>query len=165
MTLTEWGALTGVVTGVTGTALGVISAINMLSRNCVKLRVIPKAAWKLANGLVISTHRRPRAELGPPNRLAIEIINLSAFPVTISEVGLGCPEPVSGDRPVLFLPELSPGFAWPPVLESRRSVTVYSRLPQPNVRPFERRVYVETECGKVKYGRSEALDLLAQHCA
>lgn len=87
MTLTEWGVLTGVITGVTGTALGIISAVNMLSRNCVKLRVIPKVAWKSANGFVISTDRHPRAKLGAPNRLAVKIINLSTFPVTISEVG------------------------------------------------------------------------------
>ncbi len=165
MTQTYWIAIIGAVTGVAGLVLGIISAVDLLQKNRVRLRVVPKLAWTNQNGLAFQTALHPKTGDSvtrgrDPDRLAIEIVNLSAFPVTISEVGFGRPD--SHHRPVLVVPEVSLGCTWPAVLESRRAVTVYQKLTglSHKITTLPRRVYVETECGSVKYGRSAAIDWL-----
>jgi hypothetical protein len=85
------------------------------------------------------------------------VVNLSAFPVVVSELGFT----LSGGKPrMMTLPEsLSNGASFPVRLESRSSVTAYLAPQLQWERAFEdvRRAYVETECGKRKYGTSGAL--------
>ena len=160
MTLTEWVAITGAVTGIAGMVLGIVSTIDMLQKKRVSLRVVPKVAFTNPAGIALTTHLEPSTGIRmtggrTPDRLAVEIVNLSAFPVTISEVGFGRPD---RHRLAFIVPEVSPGYTWPPVVEPRRAVIVYQRVVAINVTSLPGNLYVETECGAVKKARSAALD-------
>jgi hypothetical protein len=65
-----------------GAVLGIINTVTSLNQRRVKLRVIPKIGVRDESGVFL--HRR---ELLPNGAPAIEVINLSAFPVTIAEAG------------------------------------------------------------------------------
>jgi hypothetical protein len=162
MRLTDWIAITGLVTGVTGMVLGIVSTVDMLQKKRVSLRVIPKMGHKQGNGMIVTTSNDLDTTGGlmfgkPPNYLAVEIVNLSAFPVTISDVGFGKP---NKERLAFIVPEVSLGYTWPAVIESRRAVTVYQSLDKFVVsrQHLARNIYVETECGAVRKGRSAALN-------
>ena len=128
MTPTDCVAIIGAVTGIAGTVLGVIAVYDLLNKNRVKLRVIPKLAWVDHRGMAWTADRPAPAGHNPtgddpPNRLAIEVVNLSAFAVTISQVGLGRVD--AAKRGVFVVPELSLGKTWPVRLESREAVTAF----------------------------------------
>lgn len=139
-----------------GAVLGVINTVTSLNQRRVKLKVIPKTAVRSANGVFSHSN-----ELLPNSVLAIEIINLSAFPVTISETGFTlkgtntrcvCPP-----GPISVIDQKP----WPRRLDSRESVTVYFRPHE-----FPRNVdlaYAETDCEERRYGDSPALKKLRAH--
>jgi hypothetical protein len=169
MEITSVTAIVGLMTGVAGMVLGILSTIDRVQKNRVRLKVVPKVASTHSNNIVVETRLDPSlgtwfARGREPDRLAIEIVNLSAFPVTISQVGFGSPD--VGD-PTLFVPEVSPGYTWPPVVESRRAVTIYHRLNPQFFRlaPLPNNVFVQTECGAVRKARSAALDWLVRHAS
>ena len=82
-----------------GAVLGVMNMWNTIDQRRVRLRITPKH--------VLSVNGRS---------FAIEVINLSAFPVTIDEVGFE----IDGrgvakrSRAVVLHPELPDGKPWPP---------------------------------------------------
>jgi len=167
MDLIAWAALIGCVTGMVGMVLGIITAVDMLWKNRVRLRVVPELTWSNSKGLGFTSARRPGtgSELTRgrfPDRLAIEVVNLSAFAVTISDAGLG--DPNGPERLTFIVPETSPGFGWPASVEPHRALTIYQRLDgaSATIKQLPRIVYVSTECGVVKFGRSPALDWLAE---
>jgi hypothetical protein len=130
-----------------GAVLGIINTRQAMDQQRVKLRVVPK--WVLF----------PMEE--PPNDEAgcVEVVNLSAFPVTLQEVGFTLQgEGRKGKRAVIaeiFTPDHNP-FARR--LESRQSVTGYfdmKTLPS-NIA----KAYVRTDCGEIAYGVSGALETL-----
>jgi len=163
MNVTDWIAIIGAVTGVVGTVLGVITIADLLSRNRVKLRVTPKLAWVNRRGMVLTAEKPAPAGHDPtggdpPNRLAVEVVNLSAFAVTISEVGVGR---VVGRRRVFVVPDLSDGKSWPVRLESREAVTAFLHLEAARdviSTSADRIAYSQTDCGVVKYGTSPMFD-------
>lgn len=159
MGATDWIAIIGAVTGIVGTVLGVVATYDLLSKNRVKLRVVPKVGWVNRRGAALTAEKPAAPEHdptggAPPNRLAVEVVNLSAFAVTISEVGFGRIEAPTRLVPV---PELADGETWPVRLESREAMTAYFRLPiQPTERKAlaDRLAYAQTDCGVVKHGTS-----------
>lgn len=177
MTTTDWLAIIGAGTGIAGAVLGVVNTVDLLSKNRVKLSVTPKIGWVNSLGTFITSVRRPTPESdpthgSPPNRLAVEVVNLSSFEVTISTIGFGRIDgPISMTVP---LPDLLDGKEWPVRLRSREAATA---VVNPPVGPLtgekasglaERVVFVETDCGFVRYGTSEAYcwfidELLATH--
>ena len=90
----------------------------------------------------------------PPNGLAIEVVNLSAFPVTISEIGLR--RVGDGERVIFANPRISEGKKLPLRMEPRSAVTAYMELPQDSkvLTKDALKAFAATECGKVEYGTS-----------
>jgi hypothetical protein len=151
-------AIIGAVCGVSGMILGIINTWQQISKNRVRLKVIPKIAFMLDanNALTVDRHNSSvsdRIRKGIPFRLCIEVINLSAFPLTISDVGFGKRDKL---RHILFHPELTPGKTWPPRLDSRESVVAYVKIGEhldPKVMN-KALAYANTDCGVTCYGTS-----------
>lgn len=129
-----------------GAVLGVINTWRGLDQSRVKLKVLP-------------AHAIPVGGADPRLKFAIEVTNLSVFPVTVSDVGVfyhGTKERGSIVQPVLL-----DGGAWPRRLEPRSSVTVYSgaQISPPGYRI--KCAYAKTQCGVTKKGTSPALKQIA----
>jgi len=103
--------ITGVTLGIAllGAVLGVINTCHQINKDRVRLRVVPKIMRLIQAGQVS----------GP--QLCIEVINLSAFAVTISGVGFRA----RGHYLALVHPILLDEGAWPRRLEPRQSVTAF----------------------------------------
>jgi hypothetical protein len=138
--------------------LGIINTWHLISKTRVRLKVIPKIAFMMDanNALTVANHNKSvsdRVRMGVPFRLCIEVINLSAFPLTISDVGFGNTEKL---RHILVNPELSPGKTWPVRLDSRDSVVAYAKTGvrlDPKVMN-KALAYAKTDCGITCYGTS-----------
>ena len=143
MTLIE--AITFAI-AVLGAALGVINTWRAIDASRVKLKVVPG-------------HAIPVGGMDPSLRFRIAVTNLSAFPLTIREVGVLYRG--TGDRDVVISPFLADGGSWPRRLEPRSSVSVFSQ--RPHLLPGHpiRCAYAETDCGVIKYGNSPALEQIA----
>ncbi len=156
--LTLVTAIIGAACGISGTILGIINTWSQLSRNRVRLKVIPKLAYMVGGNNIIAGVRRDKIQRqltskGAPSRWCIEVVNLSAFAVTISDAGFGRHD---ATRYVLAAPETSVGKSWPTRLEPREQVTLYARVGE-RLNPAivrEAVAYAETDCGKVCYGTS-----------
>jgi hypothetical protein len=133
-----------------GAILGIINTCLQYDKRRVKLRVIPKIAY-----LMLSRSDK----LGAP-QLCIEIINLSDFPVTISDVGLTSGNVNKAKRITLIEPLIYDGKRWPRRLESHESVTVYFEKgfgPDEPDYLIMKKAYAKTDCGIARYGNSLAL--------
>ena len=132
---------------VLGVVLGVINTWHGLDRSRVKLRVNPVQVKPIG---AAPTHVR----------FGIEVMNLSAFPVTIADVGFYHRR--TDKRTIYTSPFFIDGGSWPRRLEPRSSVTVYG--PRPVNLPGHplTAAYAKTECGHVKTGTSPALKQLAE---
>ncbi len=110
--LVPWKDIVTIAMAGVGAVLGIINTLHQLNLNRVKLRVVPKSAVAYGGGMLHSRDEHLRG--GGP---CIEIINLSAFPVTISEVGYT----LAGTnlRAGMFNPVLLDGKPWPRRLEPR----------------------------------------------
>ncbi len=151
-------AIVGAATGITGVVLGVINTCHQISQNRIRLKVTPKLAYMIdANNYMTIDRNGGRLsdyhKKGIPSRLCIEVTNLSAFAVTISDVGFGDTKKL---RQFFYQPELSPGKTWPTRLDSRESVVAYAKMGaelDPSVLG-KARAYAKTDCGHICYGTS-----------
>ena len=136
-----------VTTGVAllGAALGVMNTWNTISQRRVRLRVRPAVAFAVPHG--------------HPS-FSIEVLNLSSFAVTVSEVGftLGNDAQERGKKIVVTDPQVFDGKPWPRRLEAREAVSVYFAI-QPVIKHSKslRKAYVRTACGERVQGDSPAL--------
>lgn len=130
---------------VLGAALGLINTYLAIDKSRVKLRVVPK-------------HAIPVGSAAPSLTFCIEVTNLSAFAVTIEEVGVQ----LSGTthRVVLDGRGTFDG-GWPRRLEPRMSVTVYSPPPRSQRGARLKTAYATTACGVTRTGSSPAFRQLA----
>jgi len=129
-----------------GAVLGVINTWHALDRSRVKLKVLP-------------AHAIPVGGADPRLKFCIGVTNLSAFPVTIKEVGVLYK---GTDRRGVFIdPFLMDGGSWPRRLEPRSSVTVYGQKPDSTPGLRIRCAYATTDCGHTKKGNSPALRQIA----
>jgi hypothetical protein len=123
-----------------GAVLGVMNTINAMSQQRMRVRVTPA---------FITT---PQSE---PLGFSIEVINLSAFPVTVAEVGFT----VGGNRRVpVQSPRFLNGETFPCRLQPREAV---SAMFGPTNFPIMRGLtisdaYARTACGRTIYGNSPA---------
>lgn len=150
-----------------GAILGLLNTWHHLARSRVRLRVVPKLALKLKNGNLAFSRATPMVQeylqKGTPCRLCIEITNLSAFPITICEVGLGR---AAKQRTPLFTPVLSSGKTWPPRLDSRETVTAYGQVNDLQLSAcaaYAGVAYAMTDCGKKAHGTTPILKELVSH--
>jgi hypothetical protein len=129
-----------------GAVLGLINTWHALDRSRVKLKVLP-------------AHAIPVGGADPRLKFCIGVTNLSAFPVTIKEVGVLYKG--TDSRGVFVEPFLLDRGDWPRRLEPRSSVTVYGQTPDSTSDRRIRCAYATTECGHTKKGNSPALRQIA----
>ena len=132
-----------------GAVLGILNTWRSWDKDRPKLRVVPKQAFLVTMD----------GQVDDRARLCIQVTNLSAFPLTITEVGVlyrgtkmrGALHESVGPRP----------FRFPQTLEPRTSLTLYAA---PHAlrgsRPI-RCAYAHTDCGLQFKGNSGALRQLA----
>jgi hypothetical protein len=125
-----------------GAVLGIMNTWNSISQRRVRLRI------------------RPAHAIGAPDgrhMFAIEVINLSTFAVTISDVGLCTRRGIKGPRHAVGLPLIIDGKPWPRRLEPREAVSAYFDHYSISDRQGIRKAYARTSCEEVAYGSSPAL--------
>lgn len=132
---------------VVGAVLGLINTWHGLDKSRVKLKVRP-------------AHAIPVAFADPSLAFSIEVTNLSAFPVTICDVGVFYRG--TDSRGSFVNPVLVDGGGWPRRLEPRSSVTVYGRRPESRSDRHIKCAYAITECGVTETGTSPALKQIAR---
>lgn len=130
---------------VLGAVLGVINTWRLVDSSRVKLRVVPVH--------VIIPH-------DPTLRFGIEVINLSAFAVTVCDVGVMFRG--SSERGTYLLPTTSDNGPWPRRLEPRSTVSL--RMDRPTAPPGHpiKCAFAMTACGVTKRGTSKALKQIAR---
>ncbi|HEY4547739.1 MAG TPA: hypothetical protein VIG90_15140 [Pedomonas sp.] len=135
---------------VLGAVLGVMNTWNAISQRRLRLRVRPAVATAVGTGF---------------RAFSIEVINLSSFAVTISEVGIVYGR-ARGKRPrraALLNPSLTSGGKLPIRLEPREAFSAHF-----NPGDFAGKgahlglAYAATSCGEIAYGDSPALKQLRQ---
>ena len=128
-----------------GAVLGIINTWKSIDRDRLKLKVVPK-------------HAIPVGDFINKNiRFCIEVINLSTFPVTISEVGVLFHN--TDARGAVINPIIIDGGKFPRRLEPRSSFTAYlqSEVFQ-NKDDFKVKcAYASSDCGEMVTGKSPAL--------
>jgi hypothetical protein len=146
ITLTFVQAMTLAI-AVLGAVLGVINTWHAIDNSRVKLNVQPAHAI-LVGGF------------NPAVNFCIEVTNLSAFPVTVCDVGVFHRNTES--RSSFISPVFTDGGTWPRRLEPRSSVTVYGQRPEsPPGHPIKN-AYARTQCGVTVTGTSGALKQIAK---
>jgi hypothetical protein len=147
--------------GAVGTTLGVVNYVRTLVNERVRLRVLPKLAFATGGGFLSDSlgARLPEflREYGAPF-ISADVINLSKFPITISEIGL-CEGGVKPRRAAFLNPTLvEDGRTWPMRLEPREAGMLVSGEDAANY-PFtsRTRLYVMTACDKTVLATSKAL--------
>jgi len=159
-TVTLVTAIVGAVCGVCGAILGVINTWTQLSRNRVRLKVVPKRGYMIGGNTVMTGVNADElsqqySEQNVPSLWCIEVINLSAFAVTISSVGFGKAKGTPL-RCFIFEPATMSGKKWPTRLEPREGETFLGKVGQPLQADLMKKpvAYAETDCGVFCYGTS-----------
>ena len=127
-----------------GALLGILNTWRAFDRDRVRLKVIPQS------GVLSEADRSKRF-------LAIQIVNLSAFPITVSDAGFQlCGAKVQEYR---VLPHLDDGGSLPHRLDARADVTLQFPTDSYDDRYMSRalRAYATTACGRRFTGTSPSL--------
>lgn len=134
------------VTAVIGAVLGVWNLVQSFFQRRVRLRVVPKLTVIRGSGFLSSSR-----DLLPDGFACIEVTNLSAFPVTIAEVGFS----VDGEAArAVVIPD--PTTLLPKRLEPRESMDVRATR-SAGFPKKARRAYATTQCDHTCYGDSLVL--------
>lgn len=131
----------------------------------VVIKVIPKLYWQVGGQLLLVGDTPRLKELveryGRPG-VAIEVTNLSKFPVTVDDVGFCMLAPSIGERAALPNPLRDDNVTWPTRLESRSSATYRAHLnAKLAINPFLASAYAKTECGHEAVGSNFLFSELA----
>ncbi len=139
-----------------GAALGVLNTWHTMTANRVRLRVRP--------GYAHATDAQGRILSGVSPSFYIEVLNLSGFPLLVSEVGFTLDSRTTRTpRVPVTRPEIRDGGPWPRRLPPRESVTVYFEpIDLMGLGSRMGRAYVHTACGEIAYGTSPALKQLKE---
>ncbi len=131
---------------VLGAVLGIINTWYNLDKARVKLKVT-------------LAHAIPVGGVDERLKFCVQITNLSAFPLTISEAGVFFKG--TDSKGSIVNPVFANGGDWPKKLEPRTSVSVYSQIPEAPVGHKIKCAYAITQCGEVCTGTSGALKQIA----
>ena len=128
-----------------GAVLGILNTWKSIDKDRVKIKVVPKMAVPVGT------------KISGQSTLAIDVTNLSTFPVVISEVGVLYHG--TKNRGAVIRPIIIDGGAFPRKLDPRTSFTAYT---QPNVLEnthghMVKCAYASTDCGLMVKGNSPAL--------
>lgn len=145
-----------------GVGFGIYNFLRDKSKEKVKLKVIPKSVTGRGTSssgrefVITSQDNFPKDYIS--DVFAIEVINLSDFPVIVDEVGFFIKR--TDRRFSLPMPILPDQKEWPRKLEKRESVTVYSSLQgllsSSNIQNVEY-AFARTSCNSFGKGTSNAL--------
>ncbi len=140
-----------------GAILGIIATWHQWSQSRVKLRIVPKRSYSMGGSQIVSGETlNPQMQQLEKQCLAwwsIEVVNLSTFPLTISEVGFGTRK---RHRQVVMKPMITNDQTLPYRLEPRTSVLIHAHL-QAKFNPEllkNNSAFAVTDCGAVKFGSS-----------
>jgi len=130
-----------------GAGLGIMNAWYAFNQRQVRLRVKPAHMITAPEGALF---------------FGIEIVNLSGFAVTVTDVGFTYSwRGIKAGRQSIIQPILRDGKPWPRRLESRESVSTLFNPRELLVHSKRiRKAYASTACGEVAYGTSPALKQL-----
>jgi len=133
--VTLYLAIIGSVLGIVGSIFGIVNFIRDLDKTRVKLKVFPKISIFLEDDSKIV------------ERLCIEIVNLSGFPVNIKDAGFVLRNP-KGLKLFSLRPDVLYGGKLPCKVESRASITVFDKNnPLMDTVKNVITAYAVTECG------------------
>ncbi|MEZ6233027.1 MAG: hypothetical protein R3B68_02450 [Phycisphaerales bacterium] len=146
-----------------GVACGVIALRHQLDSARVRLRVVPKVARALHPSMMSVSGN----DDATGDQLCIEVVNLSAFAVTIAMVGLRTTRAERNARNIVLVsPIIRDGGEWPRRLQPHESVTVYFGPKSPVNSPAEMRTvrfaFAQTSSGVICRGSSPALRRVVQ---
>jgi hypothetical protein len=146
-------------TALTGAVLGVFNLWRQVSSDRVKIRVTPSLVLeRRAGGVLTSTTHLIDPEHPPETvSLAVEILNLSSFPVTIEEIGMTTNGPNRMSFPGAATDEQK---VLPIRIESRDAIKLYTipYLTSDFAPAVE--VFADTVCNTRQTGRSQAVESL-----
>jgi hypothetical protein len=135
------------VTATVGAVLGVWNLVQGFWQRRVRLHVVPKLSANRGVGAFLSSDR----DVLPDGFACIEVTNLSAFPVTIAEVGFSL---IGEEGRGVIIP--NPTSLLPKRLEPRESIDI--RVTKGIGFPKRaRRGYAATQCKHIRYGDSIVL--------
>lgn len=127
-------------TALVGAVLGVMNTWNAMNQKRVHLRVTP--------AFTLDQNYNPVA-------FSIEITNLSAFAVTVAEIGVTLSKK---QRAVIKHPQFLDRNEWPRRLEARATVTAhFDPVELAGLGSTIKKAYVRTACSEYRYGTSAAL--------
>lgn len=147
-TAAEWVALVG---GMVGCVLGIRAEWRAATAHKPRLQVTPLVGW--------STPQTPM----PPRMLGVEVVNHSAFPVTIDEVGFL--NDGSDNRWAFVNPYTIDDSPWPRRLEVQEAEIFYisaERLPPDQLRRIKC-AYARSSTKAIVKGTSKALDYVRRN--
>lgn len=141
-----------------GLCLSIFNTIQATIRNRVRIKVLPKSAVRRGDGILRSLTEYPPGAM----MFCIEVVNCSAFPITIDEVGFTIHN--SKKRVASPVPLLIDGDTkWPARLEPQTSVCTYIDISE--IRHDVKKAFATTQSGITRYGTSPALDGLREALA
>ena len=164
-----YSLILAVITGLFGTVAGLYNTWYSWSKDQVKLRVTPKLRWVVNNiewtlEIDNSEFLNLDQHLSEQNVLqfSVEVVNLSTFPITITEVGIGKGKGKNGNN---CLTDLKIDRVLPQIIKSRDSFTFKYGLN--NLETFPQKhhrhcCFVRTACGKTFWGTSSILKTISQ---
>jgi hypothetical protein len=152
-----------------GMSLGIYNFWKERDKEKVKLKVIPisvqqKVVDPLGNIIGYITSENEFKNNNPQDFFAIEVVNISRFAVTITQVGFlvsGTEQRISCPRPILGNQE-----KFPKKLEPREALTAYVDLQSILSLTNIRNVYcafAKTSCYHTETGKTKALKQLIQY--
>lgn len=146
--ITLYLAIIGSFLGIVGSLFGIVNFIRDLDKTRVKLKVFPKIGIFLENESKII------------ERLCIEIVNLSGFPVNIKDAGFVLHNP-KGPKLFSLRPDVLYSGKLPHKVESRASITVFDKNnPLMDTAKNVVAAYVITECGIEIRGKNKNWEAL-----
>ena len=152
-----------------GMSLGIYNFWKERDKEKVKLSIIPRSVQQkvvdpLGNIIGYMTSENEFKDNNPQDFFAIEVVNISRFVVTITEVGFL----VSGTKQRIscLIPILDTQEKLPKKLEPRESLTAYvdlkSILSSTNIRNVYC-AFAKTSCDHIETGKTKALKQLIQY--
>lgn len=127
--------------------MGLINTWRSIDASRVKVKVLPSHAIAVGGA-------------NPAIKFSIAVTNLSTFPITIDNVGFLYEG--TDEKGVLVDYQLNQPGTLPVRLESRTSVSVYCRRPEPMAGHPIKRAFATTACGITVTGSSPALRQVAR---
>ena len=167
-------ALSGGAFGLIGTVLGVANFYMAVSEKRVYIRVNPFIAFRLGHDGFLNVHSYRADRLqnildqGAIPMPAIQVINLSKFPLVIDEVGFCHDSPRKGERCAFIKPLVLPNETLPLRLEPRAALTAYATEEiMSRIHSGMKTAYATTSCDTEKTTKSKSFvknfDFIVKH--